>query len=108
MLVGWVGIHGTQSTAQRKAPALGMTCVLHWNPDHMSVGTLVSDLTGSGTSAARCALVQRGDDVSGRPRVSADRRRAEVKKGCGPPGDIFEPGQLLGGGQAALAWRQAC
>lgn len=41
ILMGWVGVHGTAHAAQRKAPELGVTCVLHWNERGMSVGTLL-------------------------------------------------------------------
>lgn len=41
ILMGWVGVHGAASALRRSSPPLGVTCVLHWNERHMSVGTLL-------------------------------------------------------------------
>ena len=41
ILMGWAGVHGSAAAARRKAPGLGVTCVLHWNDHHISVGTLL-------------------------------------------------------------------
>jgi hypothetical protein len=41
ILMGWVGVHGATPASKRSSPPLGVTCVLHWNESHISVGTLV-------------------------------------------------------------------
>jgi hypothetical protein len=41
ILAGWAGSHGPRQAAQPSTPPLGVTCILHWNERHMTVGKLV-------------------------------------------------------------------
>jgi hypothetical protein len=74
MLMGWVGVHGTRPAPRRTAPALGLTCVLHWNPKHMSVGK----------------LIDRAPKI-----LSSKRARAWAERVIGPGNGALHPWQLV-------------
>lgn len=70
-LAGWVGVHGTRSAPLQKAPAQGITCVLHWNDRHMSVGALIgraSKVLTSGMARSWAERMIRPDDDAQGPR----------------------------------------
>lgn len=84
MLAGWVGLDGQATPGrQRNVAGLGVTCVLHWNERHMSVGALIGRA----------------------PKLLGSRRAQSWAQGViGADGHALLPWKLVDGNQPSGGW----